>query len=235
MRRSLAFRITAASVLVSLGLLVGPAAAQTDEDDLQAFCQARLSLQDALIAEDADALDEAMTALVESAPAPVLEAAQTLAAIIASGDENEIESEESQQAQETIDSYVIANCGFRVAPVTGSDFAFEGIPKVFEAGVVAFQLSNVAEEEDHELLIFRVNDGVKASAKKLVNMSESKLEDKIEFAGFAYAEPGDSDVSIIDLEEGRYLVVCTIPVGGKEGGKPHSKRGMYTQFKVTNA
>ena len=234
MRRSLAFRFAAASLLVSLGLLAGPAAAQTEAGDIQEFCQARLTLQEALLTEDEALINDALSALVDAAPAPVLEAAQTIQAIVASGDDEAIESDESQQAQETIDSFVIANCGFRVAPVTGSDYAFEGVPKVFEAGVVAFQFSNVAEDEDHELLIFRIKDGVKASARKLLKMGD-KADGKVEFAGAAFAEPGATDVSIVDLEPGRYLLVCMIPVGGKEDGKPHWKRGMYASFKVTNA
>jgi hypothetical protein len=232
MRRWFATRCTAAVLLVSLGLLASPAVAQTNAEDLQTFCSARLAVEEALHLGNEDAATEATTQLVESAPAPVLDAARTIAAIIAAGDPKELGSDEGTEARQTIDSYVIANCGFRVAPVTGIDYEFQGVPEVFEAGIVAFQFANAADEEDHELLVVRVKRGVKTSAKKLLRLPDEKLAGKIVVIGGASAAAGETDVTIVNLKPGRYLLVDTLPVGGKKNGKPHWKRGMYAQFRV---
>ena len=232
MRWSLASRFVALSMLLVVGLLAAPALAQTDEADLRDFCSARFDLDQALDRGDTDAAGEATARLVESAPAAVLDAAQTLANLVSEGDEDAFESDEARAAQETIDSYVIAHCGYRVVAVTGVDYQFQGVPKVVEAGVVAFNFANAADSEDHELVIVRVKRGVKGSPRKLLGLPDDQLKEKVELVTVAFAKAGESDLTITDLEPGRYLATCMIPVHGKDGNKPHWRRGMYAPFRA---
>ena len=82
-------------------------------------------------------------------------------------------------------------------------------------------------------MIFRVNDGVKLSAKKLVALPQKKAEKKVTFVGAAFADPGGSQSSVTDLEPGRYIASCFLPVGGKKKGAPHFTKGMFTEFEIT--
>ncbi len=117
--------------------------------------------------------------------------------------------------------------------MTGVDYEFEGIPKEVPSGVAAFTFTNQAKKEDHEMVILRVNDDVHASAKKLLSMPEKKVQKKATFVGAAEAQPGQSQVTLPDLEAGRYVVACFVSTGGKKHGQPHWMRGMYDTFTVS--
>ena len=41
-----------------------------------------------------------------------------------------------------------------------------------------------------------------------------------------------SSTSFIDLPTGRYIAICTIPVGGGESGDPHAAHGMIAELEA---
>ena len=61
--------------------------------------------------------------------------------------------------------------------------------------------------------------------------------------GASFGAPGDSDTLFVDLEPGRYVIVCFLPVGatpdnmealesGELEGPPHFTQGMVEEFTV---
>jgi hypothetical protein len=143
-----------------------------------------------------------------------------------------------------IDEYVLANCDFAEVEVTGTEYAFEGIPETIETGQTAFNFSNQGGEE-HELILVRINDDVTESIEELAQLPEEEAFQKVQPMGFAMAAPGESAQTFVDLEPGRYGTLCFFPVGStpealaaaEESGQeieapPHFTQGMLAEFTV---
>lgn len=129
-------------------------------------------------------------------------------------------------------AYDLENCGWGKAEVVGEDYEYEGLPDESEAGPVSFDLSNEGKEP-HEMVIFRIKDGVEESFDELLALPEEQSQSKIEFAGVVEpVDPGGKDYSVANLTEGRYGVVCFIPIGGGEEGPPHFTQGMKGEIEV---
>ena len=118
--------------------------------------------------------------------------------------------------------------GAQVVPVTGVDFAFEGIPAELDAGPTSFEFTNEGEAA-HEMFIARLGEGVVLD--DLLAADEEPTDEQAQDIGGTYSEPGGTTtyVNAEDLEPGTYAVLCFIP--GPEG-KPHYELGMKTTFQV---
>jgi hypothetical protein len=151
---------------------------------------------------------------------------------------------EVEEVDARIDEYVLANCDFAEVEVTGSEYTYEGVPSTLEAGPTAFDFTNAGGEE-HELIVFRINDDVTASVQELLALPEEEAIPMVQIKGFAMAAPAESDQAFVDLEPGRYAGVCFFPVGstpeaiaaaegsGQElDGPPHFTQGMVAEFTV---
>jgi len=123
-------------------------------------------------------------------------------------------------------------CEFDTVDVTGVDYAFEDVPETIEAGTVAFNFTNAAESEEHEMIVFRRADGVTLGFEELLELGEEESADKIEFKTVAFAPPGGEGATLAELDPGAYAMVCFIPVGGGEEGPPHFTQGMIQEFSV---
>lgn len=221
-----------ATVLIIGGTAVG-AAAQTE--DLSAWCQARLDVEAAFSTEDEATLAAALAALSSSAPADIATESQTVEDRLAEKGEKAFGNKKFLQAVERIDEYTVENCGFPVVEVSAIDYELTGVPETLEPGTTVFDLSNDAPKEEHEIVIFRVNDGVDTPVKKLLSFPEKKIEKLISFAGAAQASPGSQSASVTVLEPGRYVYACFVPTGGKKKGAPHFTKGMFGEFEVAAA
>lgn len=51
--------------------------------------------------------------------------------------------------------------------MSGEEYRFVGIPETIEEGPVSYEFTNKGEEP-HELVLFRVNDGVEESVEDIV-------------------------------------------------------------------
>lgn len=144
---------------------------------------------------------------------------------------------EAFNADETFETYsgmldkAIPSCDFETVSVRGVDYAFEGVPETLPAGTVAVEFENASEEEEHEMVVFKKNDP-NQSTEELFALPEEEAMGMITFAGFAFASPGESSTSLLNLEAGSYTVVCFVPVGGEENGPPHFTQGMTAEFTV---
>ena len=128
---------------------------------------------------------------------------------------------------------VVDECSFEEATVTAVDYEFQNVPEDLSAGTQAITLDNQSEaDEEHEFVIFRKADGETRSAEELLNDPAAAEEGPGEFVGVAFAPPGESASSLIELEAGDYIAACFVPLGGDESSPPHFTQGMFTEFSV---
>lgn len=190
-------------------------------------------------------LEPLLDALSENPPEEIADAVETIDTGLRSG----IESGEDPfgqpgfvEADRAIDQWLADNCGFEMVTIRGVEYMFEDVPDTLEGGVVGFDFQN-AGNEVHEMIVFRINDDSDATIEELLELPEEEAQEMATFVGAAFAAPGENDMSFIDLEPGRYGIVCFIPVGtvdmemleGEEApeGPPHFTQGMHKEFEVT--
>lgn len=109
--------------------------------------------------------------------------------------------------------------------VTARDYTFEGLPEALEAGPVTFELANTGREV-HELHLFE--SGPEAGGlQELAALTGDDLLAQLTSVGIASADPGETDALDADLEPGRYLIFCFVPVGTlpEEGHGGHEMDG----------
>jgi hypothetical protein len=95
----------------------------------------------------------------------------------------------------------------------------------------------------HEMALIRFNDDTTETIEELFELPEEEAFSKITMHGASFGAPGDSDTLFVDLEPGRYVIVCFLPVGatpdnmealesGELEGPPHFTQGMVEEFTV---
>ena len=108
-------------------------------------------------------------------------------------------------------------------------------PNQATAGLTELTLTN-AGAEDHQLGLFRLNDGVEPGVALAALGAAGHLEAGREYgewiAGPNGAAPAASATVITHLEPGRYIVGCLIP---SPDGTPHTMKGMLSELTVTPA
>jgi hypothetical protein len=132
-------------------------------------------------------------------------------------------------------------CGFNSIDAEAEDFTFSGIDDEIDAGPVVITFENNGAEY-HELALARINDDVDLSAEDLLALPQEEAEGMVTFLNGAFAAPGETGYTAVDLEPGRYLAACFVPSGTTpaavednpdfEGGEPHFMQGMFTEFTV---
>jgi hypothetical protein len=154
-------------------------------------------------------------------------------------------SPEAAAAEKTEHAYDLDNCDWGATKATASEYAFAGLKKTYDAGIVSFDLTNGGKEV-HELGLIRKNDGTKQSWDELLAMDEGAADDLATVVGFVEpTQPGESGYKVVDLKAGEYVAVCFLPVGAtpevfaaaeKGGappdGPPHFTKGMRVEFTV---
>jgi hypothetical protein len=153
---------------------------------------------------------------------------------LSTGDPSATEGPEFQQADDSIDEYMLAECGFEQIEATGVDYEYEGLPDTVPAGVVAVTFSNEGNEM-HEIGLARISDDVTMPVEELLAQPEEQVSSMIELMGLTYAMPGESETTFMRLDEGRYGAACFIPEGTTSMempgmGAPHFTMGMFAEF-----
>ena len=130
---------------------------------------------------------------------------------------------------------MLAECGFEQVEATGVDYEYEGIPGTVAAGTTALTFSNEGQEM-HEIALARINDDVTMSVEEILGLPEEQALSMVTPVGGAFAEPGGSDTTFVELEAGHYAALCFVPQGtthDTEGaGPPHFTLGMFAEFTV---
>ncbi len=141
------------------------------------------------------------------------------------------ETPAANEASDRAHVFDLENCGWAKVDVSGEDYRFLGVPRNIEQGPVSFEFTNKGKEP-HELVLFRVNDGVEESVEDIVGLPQEEGMAKVTPVGGTFAPPGEGEYALVDLKKGRYGVACFVPVGGGEEGPPHASRGMHAEFEV---
>lgn len=165
----------------------------------------------------------------------MLEAVDT---VVTTGDFSALESPEFAEASGIVYPFVGEECGYQTVEVSAVDFGYEGVPASLEAGTTVFTMTNDSTAgEAHELGLVRIRDGVDKTLDELLSLPEAEMEQYLEFGSGVYAPAGAAGGTTIDLQPGRYVYACFIPVGsidGAEGsGPPHFVEGMAGEFTVS--
>jgi hypothetical protein len=206
------------------------------DGDTAAFCDARAQLEEEFNQQPPDpaAVTAAIDDLEAAAPTDLAEAAGGLGEILAASAESgqdPVEDPAFAGHLAPIDEFVLAECGFETVEVSGVDYAFEGVPESVPAGQTAFSFTNDGAEP-HEMVIFRRAEGETRAPEELFALPEEEIFTALTFAGAAQAEPGQTSLTITDLEPGAYVATCFVPTGGAEDGPPHFMQGMTAEFEV---
>ncbi|RBY89009.1 hypothetical protein DQ244_14635 [Blastococcus sp. TBT05-19] len=194
----------------------------------------------AAVTEFGARLEPSLKEVEDTAPDEVRDDVETLTGMIRqmleTGDDTLMDSEEARSADAGIDDYMLDSCGYEQIEATAVDYEFEGIPDTVPGGTVAVTFANEGEEM-HEIGIARINDGVTASAEELLAMPEEQAMTMATFTGGAFAPPGGSDTTFLELQPGRYAAICFVPQGTTDmetmaEGAPHFTLGMVSEFTV---
>lgn len=231
------------------------------EGDLAGFCQGAIDGEALFTA--GPALDEegnptpdgfeqfaadigpAIDGMEANAPEEITDDVDTLLtgvrAAVAEGDESITETQEFFEADAAVDAYVYDNCELdETQEITAIDYGYENLPETMSPGQVGIRMDNQGDEV-HEAVLLRINDDVELSVDELLELPEAQAEQSTEFRGVVFAPPGEQASAVVDLDEGRYVAICFIPVGttsledaGPEGGggPPHFTEGMVQPFDV---
>lgn len=154
----------------------------------------------------------------------------SLSELGAGGDPSILESPELTGAQTEIGAALHDGCDWATVDLTAREYDFQGVPDELPAGRYGFALENVGVEE-HEMVLFRRNDGVTESFEELAELGDAMME-KVSFTGVAFGGPDTTSYAAVDLEPGTYFLVCFIPVGGGQDGPPHFLEGMQATLEV---
>jgi hypothetical protein len=116
-----------------------------------------------------------------------------------------------------------------VVTVTATDFAFQA-PDTIAAGRTTIHLVNKGPEHHHVWLI-KLEQG-----KTLKDLMEATKDHgplpkwAVDVGGPNTPVPGGETSATLDLEAGRYVMVCVIPA--MKDGQPHFMKGMFKELTV---
>lgn len=218
-----------ASVDLEAAFSMGPEADETaPPEEQQAALEEFAATVEPMLGEVEETAPEELSDTVTDAAGIVREA-------LTGGDPSILEGPEFQQADDEIDEYMLAECGYEQIEATGVDYEYEGLPDTIPGGVVALTFTNEGEEM-HEIGLARINDDVTMPVEEVLAQPEEQVFSMIQLAGVVFAGPGESETTFLRMEPGRYGGACFVPEGttnDTEGsGPPHFTLGMFAEFTV---
>jgi hypothetical protein len=211
---------------VSLGLEAG----ESTPEDMEAAMQA--------------ALDIAPTAITAQVTTLVDESKAMMAAEETADPEGPppLPSDEYMAAAGEVGAYLSAECGYETLDVETQNYSFAGIPHEVPAGTTVINVTNDATEI-HELILVKVADGETRSVEELMALPEEEVEQLITDKAFVFAMPGGTNFVTAELDPGRYVALCFVPVGATpealasgtpvDDSNPHAMNGMVQEFTVS--
>lgn len=177
----------------------------------------------------------AAEALASSLPADAADAGSALATAVQqvadTGNPEGMFSPDTEAALTAIGERVYADCELHTVDVQAVDYAYEGLPGQLDAGPAVFKLENEGVEQ-HEIVMFRRNDGVDLTLEEALELPEDQLMQNLTFSGVAFGAPGSTAYTAVDLTPGTYFFLCFIPVGGGQDGPAHFMQGMQQTVTV---
>lgn len=220
-----------------------------DVSDGSAACEPYVEVTLAFNGEpDPEALTASLDTLESEAPEEIADSIDVMVSAARSVLESDgedfsaFDTPEFSEAQAEVDPYMFENCDFDTkVEVTGTEYAFDGMPDAVDAGRVAIMFTNEGDEA-HEIGLARKADGVTEPWEELLALPEEQAMEKVVMIGGAFAPTkGSRSLAVADLEPGDYVAVCFIPTGTTMGGDqptegsgpPHFEHGMIQEFTVS--
>lgn len=226
------------AALLVAGLAAVGAACEGDDDQLDATaCDAYANFQAAMFGDPAG-LVAAGEAFAAAVPDDLADSVDVMLAALSSADEGASETPEFAAAQTAVGNAVFDDCSAdATADVTGVDYSFTGMPAELAAGRLKLRFTNRTQtDEPHELVILAGTNG--ETAAELKELPLEQLFGVVRPVSVAFAgTKGGVATTLVDLEPGEYLVICTLPVGGPDAaedgpGDPHANHGMVAALTV---
>ena len=125
-------------------------------------------------------------------------------------------------------------------PVTGTEYAFGGVPATVRAGT-ALTFRNDGREL-HEMVVLRRNAGVAETFDELLKLPQDQAMKLVAVVGGVQAAPGEAvPQPVVADQPGEYALICFIPQGttaapsagaSLPAGPPHFILGMLATFTV---
>jgi hypothetical protein len=244
-------RRLAAGVALSLAIVGAAAACGDDDSDTSSSasttaaaivstkaCDAYTALTGAL-AGDPSGIEPLAHDFEHSAPADLAKDATTIgdayASLAGGGDPSVFGQPAFVEASGNVADRYFAGCDLSAElDVKGVDYAFEGLPQKIDAGRVGIRVTNATDhDEAHELVLMKRNEGTTESVEELLALPEDQVMTKLTPASVVFADQPDTEaVTMVDLEPGKYVAVCFIPMGGADDGMPHAMAGMTGELEV---
>ena len=148
-------------------------------------------------------------------------------ALVGCGDDEDSSADKSDEDGGATVTTAVADEGTPVAIALGEvseeEYTLTADPATVAAGAVSFKVTNPASnEKKHELVVMKTDtpaDQLKPRANDPDKVEEEGDIEEIEL------EPGKSGTLTLDLEAGKYVLVCNIA--------KHYARGMFASFEVT--
>jgi hypothetical protein len=113
-------------------------------------------------------------------------------------------------AASAVGDYMADRCGYQVIDVTATEYAFEGIPAEAARGKTLLRLTNDGAEY-HHLVLQVVRHGETRSLEEILALPEGG--DLLDYQSSAFAPPGLSSWTVVDLSVGRHAFMCIAPTG----------------------
>lgn len=140
-----------------------------------------------------------------------------------------------------VGGYLSDNCDFETLDVTATNYQFDGFPETATAGTTILNFTNDGTEF-HEVVLVQVAEGEDRPLEELLALPEDQVSSLITNKAFVLTPPGVQSYVTADLDPGRYVALCFVPVGATpealQSGVPINvedgfMHGMVSEFTVS--
>lgn len=230
----------------------GDQAAGADE-----FCEAAVAVDAANLAGGSgeatpDEVEAALQEALDTAPDEIADAVDTMVAearaqmeASASADEDgppPLPGDDFYPASVEVGGFLTGECDLPALDIEATDYAFGGIPETVPAGTTVLNFANDGAEF-HEAVVMKIADGEERPVEELLTLPDEEAMALVTEKAFVLAPPDAATYVTADLEPGRYVALCFVPVGTtpeamaggapSEEADPHFAHGMVAEFTVT--
>jgi hypothetical protein len=222
--------------------------------DATAFCDAAIAVDAVSVGLESgestpDDFEQALSAAEDSAPDELAEAVGTMVtearAMMAAPETEDgpppMPGEAFYPASVEVAGFLADNCDVETLDVTAKNYEFEGIGETVPAGTTVINFANDGTEF-HEIALVKLAEGEERPLEELMALPEEETDQLITEKAFSFAPPGAATFVTADLDPGRYVAICFVPVGATpealESGATlndedgHFMHGMVTEFEV---
>ena len=201
----------------------------------------------AVVKDDATAIDAELGG-VGALPPDLTEPVQTVRDGLAPLMEGQLDTgstdtPEYNVAYVEIGAWVFDNCGFQDVDAEYANYKYVDIPSELSAGNTVFRFQNTGTDL-HMVVLEKLAADDDRTADEIANGALEQMDGTGDNGGAqvvtagGFALPGEDGYLSVDLEPGRYVMLCPLPMGWTgdgpppEDAAPHFTAGMFTELTV---